>query len=106
MYYFVIFYIIFTWSYSPNNPKYDYLSPSKWQRYYCFILYTFFSQILFRPSYSKGMDLDTLSKLKKAIRSSPSMPIPRYYSYGPRKLNINFLQASFLINENFIKCLL
>jgi len=38
MYYFVIFYIIFTWSYSPNNPKNDYLSPSKWQRYYCFIL--------------------------------------------------------------------
>jgi hypothetical protein len=33
-------------------------------------------------------NLDTLSKLKKAIRSLISMPIPRHYSYGPRKLNI------------------
>jgi len=32
-------------------------------------------------------NLDTLSKFKKAIRSSIAMPIPRYYSYGPRKLN-------------------
>jgi len=29
---------LFTRSYSPNNPKYGYLSPSKWQRYYCSIL--------------------------------------------------------------------
>jgi hypothetical protein len=27
-------------------------------------------------------NLDTLSKFKKAIRSSISMPIPRHYSYG------------------------
>ena len=33
-------------------------------------------------------NLDTLSKFKKAISSSISMPIPRHYSYGPRKLNI------------------
>ena len=33
-------------------------------------------------------NLDTLSKFKKTIRSSISMPIPRHYSYGPRKLNI------------------
>jgi hypothetical protein len=45
-------------------------------------------------------NLDTLSKFKKAIRSSISMPIPRYYSYGSRKLNIILTQlrcnASFL----------
>ena len=45
-------------------------------------------------------NLDTLSKFKKAIRSSISMPIPRHYSYGPRKLNIILTQlrcnASFL----------
>ena len=29
---------LYTRSYSPNNAKYDYLSPSKWQRYYCPIL--------------------------------------------------------------------
>ena len=28
-------------------------------------------------------NLDTLSKFKKALRSSISMPIPRHYSYGP-----------------------
>jgi hypothetical protein len=28
-------------------------------------------------------NLDTLSKFKKATRSSISMPIPRHYSYGP-----------------------
>jgi hypothetical protein len=33
-------------------------------------------------------NLDTLSKFKQAIRSSISIPIPRHYSYGPRKLNI------------------
>jgi hypothetical protein len=33
-------------------------------------------------------NLDTLSKFKKATRSSIPMPIPRHYSYGPRKLNI------------------
>jgi hypothetical protein len=33
-------------------------------------------------------NLDTLSKFKKATRSSISMPIPRHYSYDPRKLNI------------------
>ena len=33
-------------------------------------------------------NLDTLSTFKKAIRSSISMPIPRHYSFGPRKLNI------------------
>ena len=37
-------------------------------------------------------NLDTLSKFKKAIRSSISMPIPRHYSYGPRKLNIILTQ--------------
>ena len=45
-------------------------------------------------------NLDTLSKFKKAIRSSISMPIPRHYYYGPRKLNIILTQlrcnASFL----------
>jgi hypothetical protein len=45
-------------------------------------------------------NLDTLSKFKKAIRSSISMPILRHYSYGPRKLNIILTQlrcnASFL----------
>jgi hypothetical protein len=45
-------------------------------------------------------NLDTLSKFKKTIRSSISMPIPRHYSYGPRKLNIILTQlccnASFL----------
>jgi hypothetical protein len=45
-------------------------------------------------------NLDTLSKFKKAIRSSISMSIPRHYSYGPRKLNIILTQlrcnASFL----------
>jgi hypothetical protein len=44
--------------------------------------------------------LDTLSKFKKAICISISMPIPRHYSYGPRKLNIILTQlrcnASFL----------
>ena len=37
-------------------------------------------------------NLDTLSKFKKAIRSSIAMPIPRHYSYGPRKLNIILTQ--------------
>ena len=37
-------------------------------------------------------NLDTLSKFKKAICSSISMPIPRHYSYGPRKLNIILTQ--------------
>jgi hypothetical protein len=45
-------------------------------------------------------NLDTLSKFKKAIRSLISMPIPRHYSYGPRKMNIILIQlrhiASFL----------
>jgi hypothetical protein len=45
-------------------------------------------------------NLDTLSTFKKAIRSSISMPIPRHYSCGPRKLNIILIQlrcnASFL----------
>jgi hypothetical protein len=45
-------------------------------------------------------NLDTLSEFKKAIRSSISMPIPRHYYYGPRKLNIILTQlrcnASFL----------
>jgi hypothetical protein len=45
-------------------------------------------------------NLDTLSKFKKAIRSSISMPIPRHYYYSPRKLNIILTQlrcnASFL----------
>jgi hypothetical protein len=47
-----------------------------------------------------------VSKFKKAIRSSISMPIPRHYSYGPRKLNIILTQlrcnASFL-NHNLCK---
>jgi hypothetical protein len=33
-------------------------------------------------------NLDTLSKFKKAIRSSISMPIPKHYAHVPRKLNI------------------
>ena len=33
-------------------------------------------------------NLDILSQFEKAIRGSTSMPIPRHYSYGPRKLNI------------------
>jgi hypothetical protein len=33
-------------------------------------------------------NLDTLSKFKKATRCSTSIPIPRHYYYGPRKLNI------------------
>ena len=37
-------------------------------------------------------NLDTLFKFKKAIRSSISMPIPRHYSYGHRKLNIILTQ--------------
>ena len=45
-------------------------------------------------------NLDTLSKFKKAIRSSISMPTLRHYYYGPRKLNIILTQlrcnASFL----------
>jgi hypothetical protein len=45
-------------------------------------------------------NLDTLSKFKKAIHSSISMPIPRHYSYGSRKLIIILTQlrcnASFL----------
>jgi len=48
-------------------------------------------------------NLDTLSKFKKANRSSISMAIPRHYSYGPRKLNIILTQlrcnASFLSND-------
>ena len=45
-------------------------------------------------------NIDTLSKFKKAISSTISMPILRHYSYGPRKLNIILTQlrcnASFL----------
>jgi hypothetical protein len=45
-------------------------------------------------------NLDILSKFKKAIRSSTSLPIPRHYYYGPKKLNIILTQlrcnASFL----------
>jgi hypothetical protein len=56
-------------------------------------------------------NLDTLSKFKKAIRSSISMPIPRHYSYGPRKPNIILTQlrcnASFLNYDLFkVKILL
>ena len=39
-----------------------------------------------------GRNLDTLSKFKKAIRSSTSMPIPILYSYGPRQLNVVLTQ--------------
>jgi hypothetical protein len=45
-------------------------------------------------------NLDTLSKFKKAIRSSISMPIPRHYSYDPRKLNIILTQLRF--NASFL----
>ena len=45
-------------------------------------------------------NLDTLSKFKKAMRSSISMPIPRHYSYGPRKLNIILTQL--LCNASFL----
>ena len=45
-------------------------------------------------------NLDILSQFEKAIRDSTSMPIPRHFSYGPRKLNIILTQlrcnASFL----------
>ena len=40
------------------------------------------------------LNIDTLSKFKKAIRSSILMSIQRHYSYGPRKLNILFNTAS------------
>jgi hypothetical protein len=40
-------------------------------------------------------NLVTLSKFKKAIRSSISMPIPTHHSYGPRKLNIILTQLRF-----------
>ena len=33
-------------------------------------------------------NLDTLSKFKKGMRCSTSIPIPRHYYCGPRKLNI------------------
>ena len=46
-------------------------------------------------------NLDTLSKFKKAIRSSISMPIPRHYSYGPRKLNTILTQLR--CNASFLK---
>ena len=45
-------------------------------------------------------NLDKLSKFEKAIRSSISMPIPRHYSYGPRKLIIILTQLS--CNESFL----
>jgi hypothetical protein len=43
-------------------------------------------------------NLDTLSKFKKAICSSISMPIPRHYYYGPRKLNY--------LNTSSLQCIL
>ena len=46
-------------------------------------------------------NLDTLSKFKKSIRSSISMPIPRHYFYGPRKLNIiltQLLELRFMLS--------
>jgi hypothetical protein len=46
-------------------------------------------------------NVDTLSKFKKAIRSSISMPIPRHYYYGPRKLNIILTQIR--CNASFLK---
>ena len=50
-------------------------------------------------------NLDILSQFEKAIRGSTSMPIPRHYSYDPRKLNIILTQlhcnASFL-NHNTV----
>ena len=49
---------------------------------------------------SLNLSVHNLSKFKKEIRSSISMPIPRHYSYGPRKLNIILTQlrcnASYL----------
>ena len=45
-------------------------------------------------------NLDTLSKFKKAIRSSISMPISRHYSYGARKLNI--ILAQLRCNVSFL----
>jgi hypothetical protein len=47
-------------------------------------------------------NLDTLSKFKKAIRSSISMPIPIHYSYGPRKLNI--IITHLRCNASFLNC--
>jgi hypothetical protein len=45
-------------------------------------------------------NLDSLSKFKKAIRSSISMPIARHYSHGPRKLNIILTQLRY--NASFL----
>ena len=92
---------IIYWILSPNNPKYDYdiIVP------FCRLSLTrdYFDPATVREWNSLNLsvrNLDTLSKFKKAIRSSIAMPIPRHYSYGPRKLNIILTQlrcnASFL----------
>ena len=47
-------------------------------------------------------NLDTLSKFRKAIRSSISMQIPRHYSYGPRKLKLNIISAQLRCNASFL----
>ena len=44
-------------------------------------------------------NLDTLSKFKKAIRSSISMPIPRNYPYGPRKYICNPVSLQCILLE-------
>ena len=51
-------------------------------------------------------NLDTLSKSKKGIRSSISMPIPRHYSCGPGKLNIIIKQLgcnAYFLNYDLCK---
>ena len=80
--------------------------PSRWQQYYCFICRLSLTRDYFIPATVREWNnlavrnLDTLSKFKKSIRSSTSIPIIRHYSYGPRKLNIILTQlrcnASFL----------
>jgi len=45
-------------------------------------------------------NLDILSKFKKTICSSISLPIPRYYSYGPIKLNM--ILTHLRCNESFL----
>ena len=44
-------------------------------------------------------NLDSLSKFKKAIHSSISMPIPRNYPYGPRKYICNPVSLQCILLE-------
>jgi TFIIF-interacting CTD phosphatase-like protein len=91
---------IIYWILSPNNPKYDYdiIVP------FCRLSLTrdYFDPATVREWNSLNLsvrNLDTLSKLKKAIRSSIAMPIPRHYSYGPRKLIIILTQLVYRMEQ-------